>query len=141
MKKLNTISMLFGMVIMLAAFMASCTKDQNVETTPINDISTEEISEIFTFPEEINNLSDEELATYLDGLTEDEIDALQIPIIEGEIESRGCGSWSTWYSYCRTYSSCPGGKKSRLGQKRWCGPPTSGGYEYRWIWGSNCCPY
>ena len=130
---MKTLKIKFGLFSLLAVltvsvFLTAC-EQENIVPDSLEEVSTES-SAIFTMPDEINDLSDEEIIEYLEDLSEEEIASLSIEVQNDELELRGC---VTIYQYCKTnYWGCTFGKK--FYKLRKCGN------SYIWVWG-NCCSY
>jgi len=131
MKNLKIRFGLFSLLAILAVSvsMTSC-EQENIAQEPLEEVAAE-TSMIFTLPNEINDLSDEEIAEYLQSLSDEEIAGLSMEIGNGELESR-CW-WRTIYRQCKVSGwGCQYYKREYLHQV--CGN------KYRRIWGS-CCLY
>jgi len=144
MKILKLKSILFSLmaITMITVFLTSCEEKNLAENTHLN---TElEGTQLYVLPNEFDDMTSEQLKTHLDDLSEQEILSLETISIDDKIEER-CGTWKdiTYYTTCRVlpYNYCFYGYKRATKlqrQKRWCGPPTNGGYDYRWAYKS-CC--
>ncbi len=143
MKKLTVKSTFQSLLILLAIsfIVASCEKE-NIDPDIAPETATTEDQVIFTLTDELDNMSDIALTNYLAGLTDMELMNLGTTATTDNSQSRSCGNWSNINSYCTymTYHYCAYYNRftRRVLQRRWCGPPTGGGYEYRWI-SLGCC--
>jgi len=146
MKTLKLKSTLFSLIAiaMVTVFLSSCEKESTKETSEITEKL--EDNQLIELPDEFDNLNKEELEIYLDSLSDQELQSLLSDSSSEKIEDRCASVWKDipyfitckyyFWHYCHKNYGRPV-KLQR--QKRWCGPPTNGGYHYRWVILSSCC--
>lgn len=127
---------LFSLLAMLAfsIFVSSCEKADEAE------LLTEEPTEshYFTLPQEFDEMSEEDMTSHLERMTQEELENIGTEIKAEEVEARSCGNWATiCYFNAPSWYCSAGCRKARL-KRRWCGPPGNGGYQYR-VYYYNCC--
>jgi len=132
---------LFSLLAVLAVsvFITSC--EQDIGTTPFKvqefeDLVVDENTIIYTLPEEFNNMSEDELGAFLENISDEELEELQIPTKASEVDFRGCGGWTYQGTRCRNASACSN-KGEFKAYRRWCWGWISG---YKWSYDRiGCC--
>jgi len=67
---------------------------------------------VFTLPERFDNMSEEELISFFEENSEEDILALAT-VVNGEIEARGCTSWSSYATATKCEAYCSSNYKLR----------------------------
>ena len=125
-------------IFALSVFLTSCDQTEIIDVEENIETNFEEADEIMTFmlPETMNDKSEDEIISFVENLSEEEIKELSETHPVNEIDSRSCGNWSLAYSYSTflySYGFSPNKycvyRLTRV-YRRWCGPPTNGGYQY-----------
>jgi len=124
-------------ILALSVFLTSCDQTEIIDVEENTEANFAEADEVITFmlPETMNDKPEDEIISFVENLSEEEIKELSETHPVDEIDSRSCGNWSLAYSYSTflySYGFSPKYCVYRLTRvyRRWCGPPTNGGYQY-----------
>jgi len=138
MKNLKIKFGLFSLLAILAVsvFLTSCERE-NIDIIENVDFSISESENVINFilPETMNDKSQDEIIQFIENLSKEEIKELSETSHINEVESRSCGNWSHYGWGCSNNY----GVQVKI-ERRWCGPPSYGAYEYSGIyyWNSSC---
>ena len=141
MKKMKFIPFCLMAMLVVTLFMISCEQEKSFELAPTEVVNfQDEEAVVFTLTAELEELSEEELTAYLESLTEAEMEELtRSSPNESAYPRSSCGNWVNYGgTSCHFSWSCSSRKGKYRYQRRWCGPPSYGAYEYRKI-RIGCC--
>jgi|GEM_PF-3070985 len=137
---------LFSLLTVLAVsvFLTSCDQQEAIVPDTINGVN--ELNEsvmsdvdaiVFTLPEQFNDMSEEELDAFLENISDEELEELQIPMKASEVDFRGCGGWTYQGTRCRNSHLCNSNRGEFKAYRRWCWGWISG---YKWSYDRiGCC--
>jgi len=123
-------------ILAVSVFLTSC-EQENINIVENVDLNISESKDAIKFilPETMNDKSQDEIIQFIQNLSKEEMEQLSETSSVNELEDRSCGSWSHYGWRCssnyRVWVKI---------ERRWCGPPSSGAYEYSGIyyWNSPC---
>ncbi len=116
-------------ILAVSVFLTSCEQEQEILPDVIEDVNELNVSDdgvLFTLPEQFDNMSEEELNAFFEGVSHEDLLALGTIVPTQEIEDRWCSTgWLYLYSYCKTFQYYPYSRRYFV-FRRWC--------NNRWIY-------